>query len=347
MNRLGALERLSLTLTSVDQKVNLLEDVSELLASDMSMVDIADDLMRFGDSLEKLVGKRIKYAVDHTKPVYTAFEGVVSEITLQTIKAGEESHDLATGFIRAKEALQASEGLIIKLLKAFLIPGFKLTLLLLITGHVGDYIFKQLMMTSPVAKWPSLSQLFYAYSDTLYQSTYKIIAIALLIPIVSYIVIQFVHGAPRSVIDKLPFFKQYRLMSAGASLSTMATLLNADMATLNVFRFMATRTTRYIRYHLEMMEQNLVNNVGRGNIGHILHTGLIDARETNRLKRGNVAITLGARLQKSANEHNKTLVRQIEKINQMTHYIFIFLLYGSLLAFFSAVFFLVMSINAF
>ncbi|MDF9399138.1 hypothetical protein [Vibrio sp. 1180_3] len=343
--KLSFLENLSIKFTAVSDKINLLEDIANLLSGDMAIIDVALDLSEFGQPIEKLVGKRMYYAIRNTKPIYTAFEGIVSEITLQTIKAGEESHDLASGFLRAKEALEASEGLIGKLLKAFIIPGVKLLCVFLATGAIGNYVFSQLTMMTPLGRWPSISQMYYHYSQFLYENSIAIILGTLSLPIVVYVVVNFVHGPIRNRIDMIPFFKQYRLMSAGATLSTMATLLNANLSTLKMLQFLKGRTTRYCRYHLALMESNVTNNVGKGNIGYILDTGLIDARENNRLKRASGASTVGDRLQASANEHNLKLKRQIDKINSITTTGFLVLLYSSLLGFFSAVVFLVLSIN--
>ncbi len=127
MVSVGIIDKFSIVvLTSLEQKLSLLDDIEDQLRDDTPITEIANDLVNFGTGIDVIVGKQIQTILGDSKPVYQAFDGILNDITVQTIKSGEEADDLARGFADAQKSLSASEGHFFSLVKTFLLPLVKL-----------------------------------------------------------------------------------------------------------------------------------------------------------------------------------------------------------------------------
>ncbi|MGR5296807.1 hypothetical protein ACPV5U_24335 [Vibrio mediterranei] len=342
---IGIIDKFSVVLTNLEQKLSLLDDIEDQLRDDTPITEIANDLVKFGTGIDVIVGKQIQETLGASKPVYQAFDGILNDITVQTIKSGEEADDLARGFADAQNSLRASEGHFFSLIKAFLVPMVKIMGLIIGFGYGGEFAYGQMKMLAPVQTWPAISQWIYELSTSIYANQLLIVVGFILVPIVTYGIITFWLGDSRRFIDKFPFFKQYRLLTASASLNSLATLIASDTPIRESVEFMQERASGYGAYHLERMIEQIGHNTGKGNVGYALDTGLINAREITRLKRLSTDVDLSIKLQNMSVTHSKQLVAQIKRIESVTTILWPFMMYGSLLIFGGSIIMMAMSIR--
>ncbi len=200
-------------------------------------------------------------------------------------------------------------------------------------------------MLSPVQTWPSFSRLIYETSLGIYENQLFIIVGFILIPVITFGIITFWLGDSRRFVDKLPFFKQYRLLTASASLSSLATLLASDTPIRESVEFLHERARGYGAYHLERMIEQIGHNTGKGNVGYALDTGLINAREITRLKRLSTDADLSRKLQNMSTTHSKQLVSSIQRIEKLMAILWPFIMYGTLLLFGGSIMMMALSIR--
>lgn len=335
-------DKLTYKLASAEDKLNLLEDIYFLLNQDMPTLDIALDLQK-GSSFEKVVGANMERAVEQSKPLHEVFEPLMSSTTLQALKAGINGGDTAKGFSDASKAMQLSEGLFGKLIRSYTFPILKILAVVLATGFLGDFVFSQLVQTSPVKTWDFFSQFMYSYTLSVQSNWELIIVFTFGIIGLVWLMCTQVVGLPRRFIDKLPFFKQYRLLSAGSTLSNLSTLLNADEPLLESVWFLKKSANKYTNFHLNKIEENI--NRSRGVLGNTLNTGMINERDVHRLSRSIPDNEVGDRLMLSAKNHNTLLERQILKLQRINYYLFLIFFVGSLACVFASVFLVALNIR--
>lgn len=335
-------DKLTYKLASTEDKLNLIEDIHFLLNQDMPTMDIAFDLQK-GSGFEKVVGTNLERAIEQSRPLHEVFEPMMSSTTLQALKAGINGGDTAKGFSDASKAMKLSEGLFGKLILSYIVPIFKILAVVLATGFLGDFVFSQLVQTSPVKTWDFFSQSMYSYTLAIQSNWELIIAFTIGFLIIVWLICTQLVGVPRKLIDKLPFFKQYRLLSAGSTLSSLSTLLNADEPLLESVWFLKKSANKYTKYHLNKVEENI--NRSRGVLGNTLNTGMLNERDVHRLSRSIPDNEVGDRLLLSAKNHNTQLERQILKLQRFNYYFFLIFFVGSLGCIFGSVFLVALNIR--
>lgn len=338
-------DKFTIFFASTEAKANLLLDIARQLQRDSSLSDVADDFEKYGSSLEKMVGKRLKTATKNAKPAHTAMEGIISDMSLEAIKSGEETGKLADGFLLAKMAVENNEGLFGSLVRGHIIPIIKILVVIIGLSVLADYIFSQMLELVPLRKWPSLSQSVYGLTSAI--NDYKLIIIAMVAMLVTAVglLCKFSTGSFRSLLDKLPFFKQYRILNASLMLTSIGVLLRADLPMLSAVSFQEKKASRYVAWHLNTIRQNIKRVKNGGTVGQMLDTGLINIREVNRLSRAIAENEIADRIEDSAKDHFIQLEREIKHLNALNKYLFLAILIFSVLTMFASVFFLVLSIN--
>ncbi|QFT13397.1 hypothetical protein [Vibrio sp. THAF190c] len=339
---IGFLDNLTYKLSSTEDKMHLLEDIAFLLDQDMPSVDIAIDLKK-GSGFEKVIGKNMEIAIENSQPLDVVFKPLLSPTTLQTLKAGINNGDTSKGFKEASRALQLNEGLFGKLVFSFIIPVFKIVLVMMAVGFIGQYIFSQLVEIQPYKKWDFFSRFMYEYTGFVAGNWIQIVSGVIAFFVLVWFITTKLVGPPRAFIDKLPFFKQYRILNGGLTLSSLSTLINADEPLLDSVQFLQKNSNFYTRYHLSKIEDNI--HKSQGVLGETLDTGMINERDIHRLSRSIPDSEIGDRLLLSAQSHNTILERQISNLQKLTKLIFMVFFIGSLLTLFVSIFMVALSIN--
>lgn len=339
---ISLLDNLTYKLATTEDKIHLLEDIAFLLDQDMSSMDIAIDLQK-GSSFEQVVGKNMEKAIEKSQSLDAVFEPLLSATTLQTLKAGINNGDTSKGFKDACQALTLNEGLFGALILSYLVPIFKVLAVVLVSGFLGDYIYSQLVELLPPRKWDLFSQFMYNYATTIVEKWKLILAVVGMFILLAWFVTVHVVGKPRRYIDKLPFFKQYRILNGGMMLSSLSTLLNADQPLLSSVQFLQKSSNRYMYYHLTLIQENINNS--KDVLGKTLNTGMVNERDIHRLSRSIPDSEIGDRLLLSAQSHNTILERQIKFLGNFNKYFFMFFFVGSLLSVFGSVMLVALSIQ--
>ena len=338
--------RFSIFMSSSTDKATMLLDISRQLARDANMDEISKDFSTYGNTLEKIIGQRIAWTLKNGQPPYHAFEGVVNDLTLEAIKAGVETGNMATGFLLAKESLEKSDGMFGSLIWGFLIPIAKILSILLGGGFLGNYIFGQLKGLTPVRRWPGISQFTYGFTSFIAENFMLIVMLILAAILITTLIIKYVTGNTRRFFDSLPFFKQYRIMTAAITLTSMAMLIKADKPILATVQFLERKAKKYVRWHLGQMRQNITRVKGTGSIGNMLDTGLINTREITRLSRPMEITVIADRLEESAEEHSIMMQRQIARIKSVNQAVFYVSLVGMIGLIFVSVIFMALSMTS-
>lgn len=339
---ISLLDRLTYLLSSTEDKIHLLEDIAFLLDQDMPASDIAIDLQK-GSSFERIIGKNLERAIENSQTFDVVFEPLLSAITLQTLKAGINNGDSSQGFKDACEAMKLNEGLFGSLIRSYIVPILKILAVVLATGFAGEFIFSQLVEILPPKKWDFFSQFIYGYTTSIVEGWHKIIASTVGLILLTWFITVKVVGKPRKYIDKLPFFRQYRILNGGMMLSSLSTLLNADEPLLSSVQFLQNNSNHYMKYHLSLIENNINNS--KGVLGKTLDTGMVNERDIHRLSRSIPDSEIGDRLMLSAQSHNTVLGRQITLLGNVNKYFFMFFFIASLLSMFGSVLLVALSIR--
>lgn len=339
---LSLLDRLTYILSSTEDKIHLLEDIAFLLDQDMPSSDIAIDLQK-GSGFERTVGKHLERAIENSQTFDVVFEPLLSPITLQTLKAGINNGDTSQGFKDACKAMKLNEGLFGSLIRSYIFPVFKILGVVLATGFVGDYIFSQLVELLPPRKWDFFSQFMYGYTTSIVDGWLEIVLSTVGLLLLAWLITVKVVGTPRKYIDKLPFFRQYRILNGGMMLSSLSTLLNADEPLLSSVQFLQNNSNHYMKYHLTLIEDNINNS--KGVLGKTLKTGMVNERDIHRLSRSIPDSEIGDRLMLSAQSHNTVLGRQITTLGKVNKYVFMVVFISSLLSLFGSVLLVSLSIQ--
>ncbi|EKO3611924.1 hypothetical protein M3914_003123 [Vibrio metschnikovii] len=338
--KLSLIEKMTVLFANADQKHDLLVDIAKSLEQDMTIPEIAKDFQTFGSSLEKMVGKRIEVASGRSKPLHSAFEGVVSDISIQVLQSNE--NDLAAAFYQAADSLKNTEGLFRTLLMAYLVPIAKIYAIVFLMSFIGSLVFAQLIPMLPMSRWPSLSRNFYAFISVFNNHGILILTTTLILMAVIGYALKNLRGSARYFIDSLPFFKQYRLLTASTIMRQLATLINSGKSFLEAVEWAANRHSTYAQWHLKQIAKNIKEAKHSGNIGKILDTGLVDERNVNRLKRIIPVNQLGDRFQNVADSSTLRLERNVKIVNAFSGAAFLVSAYLFMLTFFASVVFLIM-----
>jgi type II secretory pathway component PulF len=335
-------DNLTYKLASAEDKLNLMEDIAFLLDQDMPLTDIAIDLKK-GSSFEKIIGQNLEASIQNSRPLYEVFAPLLTKPTLQALKAGTDNGDASKGFKDAREAMLLAEGLFGQLISSYIVPTIKMLGVMLGSSFLGDYIFQQLVVVSPPARWSFFSKGVYDYTQFVVNNFSTIIGFVFALFLTAYFVTTQVTGPIRGFIDKLPFFKQYRTLCAGITLSNLATLMNSDQSLIFSVKFLQKDASNYIKYHLGRVEENITNS--KGILGKTLNTGMVNERDIHRLNRSIPENEVGDRLQLSAESHNTILKRQIETLEKVNKFAFLIFFVGSLGVIFASVFLVALSIK--
>ncbi|MEZ8987894.1 type II secretion system F family protein [Vibrio breoganii] len=296
---------------SSGQKIDLLADIEDLLKEGTSIVDVANDLVAFGAGAEKDIGQRILDQVGNGKSVAYAFEGYVSDIVVQTLLAGERAEDLAGGCKNAVTAIQNTGG-VAGLIASSLGPPIALFLLIFgVVIALAANIFPTLEDMVPMNMWPGFSRNYYLFVSDVADNWMMYMGIAIATPILFISFCRNGTGGIRELLDKVPFFAQYRYVIASQIMFTMSTLLRNGESMVDALRFCETGASRYQKWKVGQIKERMEESRS-ASIGSLLDIQLLHVRQLNRLRiTGSLGGGNDERLFRAAENHTSMLSRQI------------------------------------
>lgn len=344
--KMSAMDKVNIFLAGTNQKVELMTDIARLLEQDLSLPEIAADFESFGSSLEQLVGKRIRYTTTNARPISEAFEGVISNLAVQTLKSGESSGDLASAFRQSVEAIKSNEGLFGALVRGYTVPIIMLFFIALGVSMLPSLVFEQLKNMQPYGRWPVMSRMLYDLAVSLAENR-LLITVGILVFIVAVgVATSKLTGPVRNVLDKAPFFKQYRLVQANSVLGQLATMIDAGVSLVESVEWVKSQQNAYAAYHLNKIARNIQEVKQAGNLGRVMATGLINEREVNRLTRPVAENMMGDMLKMSADNHKVQLQRKVAQVKVVGKFLPLVVLLFILLWTFASILFLVLSVSS-
>lgn len=285
-------------------KVELLEDIISQLQSGDPTVDIANDMIIHGSSIEKELGKKIIQQIDQGLPISAAFKGIYSEIAVQCIAAGEEVADLIEGLTNATEALQSSGNVILQLLKSFAFPTMAVVGSILMMSTIGDKLITNFSGTIPVRQWPSTAKDFVDYVEYWNTSWLSFVMKVVLLLTTLLLALKYWIGKTREAVDSIPIFKEYRMLMSAQLLTTLSLMLKTGKSMEESVQFSLESGSKYHKYKVGLIERNFNNTTAdSGNVGVLLDVNIMDKRQISRLiKRGDRADNITELLKKQSAE---------------------------------------------
>lgn len=343
--KMSAMDKVNIFLAGTNQKVELMIDIARLLEQDLSLPEIAADFESFGSSLEKLVGKRIRYTTTNARPINEAFEGVISNLAVQTLKSGESSGDLASAFRQSVEAIESNEGLFGALVRGYTVPIIMLLGIAIAISMLPSLVFDQLKSMQPYGRWPMISRTLYDLSVSLAENRLFLTVSTLMLFVAVGVATSKLTGPVRTVLDKAPFFKQYRLVQANSILRQLATMIDAGVSLVESVEWVKSQQNTYAAHHLKKIARNIQEVKQAGNLGRLMATGLINEREVNRLTRPVAENMMGDMLKMSADNHKVQLQRKVVQVKVVGKFLPLAVLLFTLIWLFASVFFLILSVS--
>lgn len=189
------------------------------------------------------------------------------------IEAGEKSSKMADSF---KEAVYLADSIskIKQVVFGNMFTPF-LMILILFGMMVG---FRVKMVTiflefMPIEDWPTNAANIYAITDFVYRNWVLILAILIGSTALIFGTINDFTGKLRTICDKIPPYNVYKKFAESSFLITFASLLKANYPIMDSLRSMDRNATRYLKYYLTKM----MDNIGSGmSEGEALNVGLLN-----------------------------------------------------------------------
>lgn len=193
---------------------------------------------------------------------------------LMLIEAGERGGSLSTGLAEAVVLSTASARN-----RAAIIGGvaFPAALVGMLLGMLSMFqvkmapVFRGLM---PVEKWPESAQTLNAISGFIYNNIFAVVGVIVAVSFVIFKTMGTWTRPPRHIFDKLPPWNIYRSYQASSFLIALSSLMRASVPAYDALRSMYKNASPWMRVHLDKMMRMM--NMGAGNMGRALNTGLLD-----------------------------------------------------------------------
>ncbi|MCA2014655.1 hypothetical protein LDJ79_00940 [Vibrio tritonius] len=307
--------------TSFNEKKAVLADIHSMLSTGVPLLDIANDLQKFGSSFQKKLGEklldRIQNKTGNAFSIADIFDDYYHPFVGQAIRMGERDNRIADGFKNATNSLQLSSGLMSKLTPVVSKPLLQFLLLVGGIAYLNDMVFGVFVDLLPLKKWPPIS-LFYYNAAINIQQYWLIYCLLILAGIVLLLVsMGNLTGSIRHNVDDWFPYRQYRMQQSANVLFGLGTLIASGTPPIEAIEQLKKQSSKYTAYHLNMMTKSIEQATGDINFGRHLDTGLLDKRQIERLKLilGHSVTNLSDNLLKISNFHKAALNSQIDKIS--------------------------------
>lgn len=272
-------------LFGLTQQASLLQQIQRLSKVGIHQREIAEQLVKYGSSSEKQIGRSLLQSIDSGEPFSNALKPWFNRMVWESILAGETSGDWHGGLSNALETIHMQNISTIMLIKALIKPLFGLVALLFACACSYWFFFPMMTELLPMPRWGELSTFAYSFSQFwanrgLYM-IFGIIALAS-ISVISLPLAPIGDGRIRKYIDYLPIFSHYRLITSTNLLRSLSNLTRAGLNLLEGIDHIGYKTTPYLKWHLSNARKKI--HAGESNIGDIFDTGLIQEQNVRTMR---------------------------------------------------------------
>ncbi|MDN2483970.1 type II secretion system F family protein [Vibrio agarivorans] len=305
---------LSKKLFNTEDQIKLLSDLHDLFYYGDSPQDVVDDFKKFGDNTEQEIATDIDLSLSNGGTFVDGLNGWIPRLTLQAMRVGEAAGNLPDACKMAKENLEASNKGKASLIGQMIQPVILIVGSLFATIGLASFLFPQIEELSPRVRWPGLTNMIYDFGLHMSDVIWIYLSILFVFPIILTVLLRHWSGRTRIIADSLPIFKQHGQMRSAELLNSLAQLDEVGININESLELIEETASPYMKWHLNIMHDRIGESSSRGNLGHLMDTGLIENRVISRLKRDtNDAIGDSVKFRRAASEVHEIFERSTRR----------------------------------
>lgn len=280
------LENLSLKLQQLQfsraQQQAFLEDVSVLVEDGVPANQALQTIANITTGPTKLVADSILQKIAEGKLIADGMQGWFAQPIVEIIRAGEEGGTLKENLSAAARALMQQGRGFASLINSTLYPFTVVIMALGVSVFMKHSVLTSFEEIKPLALWPANGKLLYNVATFVESWWWVILLCAIALAFLLVRLLSELTGDTRKFLDSMPVFSLYRDVTAARFMETLGLLISNGIVLKRALTIIRTRTTRYLAWHIFMMEFRLSG--GRENIAEVIDTGLIQKSDILRLR---------------------------------------------------------------
>ncbi len=296
-------------------QIALLSVMHRLSKAGIQATDIANHIFEYGNSQQKIVAQSCLDGIENGKGFSIGLKGHIDPLAYESVSAGEYAGRFQDGLSNALEILRMQMASGFGLLWAVLKPTFGFIGLLFLCSYLGVHGVPALLAKIPPEKQYGASMLILVQDFGSMIDTFLLPLVFLFTATLvgSLISLPLFIGPLRSDFDHLPIYSQYRLISSGNFLGTLANIMRSDVPLKDALEQLLKTANPYMASHIEKMLDAVQYE---DNLGTILNTGLLNEPEVMTIKMLGSISGKAETLQRSADMHREILREKTEYIKE-------------------------------
>lgn len=264
------------------KQVSFLRSLLSLVKSNMTQKEIAINLYEYGAAQEKIMGylalEGLEEGISFTRSAKPFFDTMAWEAML----AGETMNNWTKGILNALKVLEVNGKVGAGMFLVLLRPIGLLVFMAIASVVASNQFFPTIKDIYPINRWDTLSV--FAYEIGVFFTNWGLFILGVIaaISVGIYFTLIYFIGNSRISLDKLPIFRQYRLVLGSNLLRSIGNLSLAGFGIKESIQSVLKTSNKYQAWHLEKALRNISD--GKQNIGNIFDTGLLQPSEQSTLK---------------------------------------------------------------
>lgn len=260
-----------------------LEDLATLIEDGVpanKAVEVLARLQKKESGTKRLIDS-ILLKISQGRSIADGMVGWLPQHIVELIRAGETGGTLGENVRVAAEALSRANSTVASLFASLTYPIVVLLTGLGVLVYMNGSIFTQFASIKPVSEWPNQGQQLVAIANfvTDYWTAVLIFLVVFIVAISK--LLKNTIGPARTVIDKIPMLRVYRVTVAARFMETLGLLISNGVVFKQSLRIMQSQASTYLAWHLMLMERRLSR--GQSNIAQVLDTGMVSEGDVIRL----------------------------------------------------------------
>lgn len=273
------LSRLEFTKT---KQCAFLQDLCTLVGDGVPAPQAVGVIHKVASGAPRAVARSILIAIAKGQRISDGMEGWFPQHIVAIIRNGEEGGSFTEMMSVAAKSLEEHISVTSSLIGSVTYPLIVFAMACIVAVFLRHYIFSTFETIKPMSEWPPSGRAFITLATFIQFWWWLVILIAgSLVLVVMQFLRNFV-GDARKVIDSVPPFSLYRAVVASRFMEVLGLLIAGGISFKDALTTMQRRTTRYMAWHIYMMEFRLSG--GRENLADVLDTGLLSSSDIERLR---------------------------------------------------------------
>ena len=299
-------------LFSLKKQLKLLQNIHRLARAKVLQQDIALQLVKFGNKIERKIGRDIVLSLEEGNSFANGIKPWLNSLAYEALAAGEHTGNWASGVQNAITTLNSKMASTTLLFKALWKPVGGTVAMLAAAAAASKYLFPTLVELKGNGRMGMLASLAQSFGDFWLANGSLLFLIFCFVSISVTVALPLLVGDIRKAIDNIPVFRQYRLIQVSAFLRSFGNLSLAGFGMKEALEHINRQTSPYLTSHIAKMMDKIED--GNENLGNIINTGLLNPAEQNSLFLLGEIGGFDETLLNSADIHHELLIDEIELI---------------------------------